>query len=54
MESSRTIKSRYNSSIIRKILYIKVFNKIKIVKLFKELLFMAYKGKEKDILLVKI
>ena len=54
MAFSKTIKSRYSSYIIRKIFYIKMLNKIKIVELFKELLSIVYKGKEKNILLVRI
>ena len=54
MASNRVIKSRYNNSITKKVFYIKMLNKIKIIKLFKELLFMVYRGKEKNILLAKI
>ena len=39
---------RYNSYIIRKIPYIKILIKIKIVELFKQPLFMACGGKEKN------
>ena len=37
---------RYNSYITRKILYIKVSIKIKIVELSKQLLSIVYRGKE--------
>ena len=39
---------RYNSYITRKIPYIKISIRIKIVKLFKQLLSMACGGKEKN------
>ena len=39
---------RYNSYATKKILYTKILIKIKIVKLFKQLLSMAYRGKEKN------
>ena len=54
MVFSKAAKSKYNSNITQKFFYIKVLIGIKIVKLFKKLLFIAYKGKEKNILLVKI
>ena len=37
---------RYNSYITRKILYIKMLIKIKIVELFKQLLSIVYRGKK--------
>ena len=54
MAFSKAIKSGYSSSITKKILYIRMLNKIKIVELFKKLLSMAYKEKKKNILLAKI
>ena len=54
MAFSRAIKSKYSSYIIKKILYIRMLNRIKIIKLFKKLLSVAYRGKEKNILLAKI
>ena len=44
---------KYNSYITRKILYRKMLNKIKIIKLSKQPLSMAYRGKEKNVLLTK-
>ena len=39
---------RYNNYITRKILYIKILIKIKIVELSKQLLSIVYGGKEKN------
>ena len=39
---------RHNSYVTRKIPYIRIFIGIKMVELFKQLLFMAYRGKEKN------
>ena len=39
---------RYNSYITKKIPYIKISIRIKMVKLSKQLLSMAYRGKEKN------
>ena len=36
------------------IFYIKMLNKIKVIKWFKKPLFIVYRGKEKNILLAKI
>ena len=44
---------RHNSYTTRKIPYRKMLNGIKIMELFKQPLFIAYKGKEKNILLAK-
>ena len=54
MAFSKAIKKRYSSYITKKVFYIKILNRIKIVKLFKKLLSIIYKGKEKNILLAKI
>ena len=51
---SKAIKSRYNSYATQKIPYIRISNRIKIVELFKKLLSIVYRGKEKNILLAKI
>ena len=51
MAFNKVIRNRYSSYITRKILYIKMLNKIKIVELFKKPLSIAYKGKK--ILLTK-
>ena len=51
---SKTAKGRYSNYIIKKILYTRILNRIKIIKLSKELLSMAYRGKEKNILLTRI
>ena len=53
MASSRAIKGRHNSYITKKIPYIRMLNRIKIIELFKELLFIIYKEKI-YILLAKI
>ena len=53
MAFNKAVKSRYSSYITKKIPYIKMPNKIKIVKLFRELLPIVYKEKEKNILLAK-
>ena len=45
---------RYNSYTTRKIFYIKILIRQKIVELSRELLSIAYRGKEKKILLIKI
>ena len=45
---------RYNSNAIKKIPYRRMLNRIKIVKLSKQLLSIVYKGKEKNILLARI
>ena len=39
---------KYNSYVAKKIPYIKMLIKIKIVKLSKQLLFIVYRGKEKN------
>ena len=39
---------RYNNYIIKKIFYIKMLIKIRIVELSKQLLFIVYRGKEKN------
>ena len=44
---------RYNSYITRKIPYRKILNRIRIVELSKQLLSIAYRGKEKNVLLVR-
>ena len=44
---------KYNSYATRKIPYRKILNGIRIVELSKQLLSMAYRGKEKNILLAK-
>ena len=46
MAFSRTAKSRRNSNITKKISYIKMPNRVKIVELFKEPLFIVYRGKK--------
>ena len=51
---SRTVKGRYSSYATQKIPYIKMPTKAKIIKLFKKLLSIAYRGKEKNILLIRI
>ena len=48
MACNRKIAHRHNSYAIRKIPYIRIFIKIKMVELFKQLLSMAYGGKEKN------
>ena len=48
MASSKAAKGRYSSYITKKIPYIKIFNRIKIIKLFKKLLSVAY-GRRKKI-----
>ena len=54
MAFSKTAKSKYSSYIIKKILYIRILNRIKIVELFKKLLSIVYREKEKNLLLAKI
>ena len=54
LASNRTAKGRYGSYITRKISYIKMLNRIRIVKLSREPLSITYRGKEKNILLAKI
>ena len=54
MASSKAVKSRYSSYIVKKISYIRILNRIKMVELSKELLSIAYRGKENKILLAKI
>ena len=44
---------KYNSYVTKKIPYRKMLNGIKIIELSKQPLSMVYKGKEKNILLVK-
>ena len=44
---------KYNSYIIRKIPYRRMLNRIRIVKLSKQPLSIAYRGKEKNALLAK-
>ena len=46
MACNQRIVYRYNSYITKKILYTKMLIKIKIVKLFKQPLSIAYRGKE--------
>ena len=48
MACNQKIVYRYNSYVTKKIPYTKMLIKIKIVELFKQLLFMAYRGKEKN------
>ena len=47
MAYNRKMAYRYNSYTARKIPYIKILNRIKIVELFKKLLSIVYRGKEK-------
>ena len=54
MAFNKTIKDKYSSYITKKIPYIRMLNKIKIVELFKELLSIVYREKEKEKLLVRI
>ena len=54
MAFNRAAKSRYSNNITQKISYIRMPIKIKIVELFKKLLPIAYREKEKNILLAKI
>ena len=54
MAFSKTAKGRYSSYITKKIPYIKVLNRTKIMELSKELLSIIYREKEKNILLAKI
>ena len=53
MAFSKAIKSKYSSYITQKIPYTRILIKIKIIKLSKKPLFMAYREK-KYILLAKI
>ena len=53
MAFSKAIKDRYSSYTTKKFFYIKILIKIKIIKLFKKLLSIIYRGKEKNILLTK-
>ena len=46
MACNRKMAYRYNNYVIRKILYIKILIRIKIVELSKQLLFIVYRGKE--------
>ena len=46
MACNRRMAYRYDSYATRKIPYIRVFIRIKIVELSKQLLFIAYRGKE--------
>ena len=48
MACNQKIVYRYNNYVIRKIPYIKILIRIKIVELFKQPLFMACRGKEKN------
>ena len=48
MACNQKIIYRYNSYITRKIPYIKILIRIKIIELSKQLLSMAYRGKEKN------
>ena len=48
MACNQRMVYRYNSYITRKIPYTKMLIKIKIVELSKQLLFMVYRGKEKN------
>ena len=48
MACNQRIAQRYNSYATRKILYIKILIRIKIVKLSKQPLSIAYRGKEKN------
>ena len=54
MAYNQKIVHRYNNYITKRIPYRRMLNRIKIIKLFKQLLSMAYRGKEKNILLVRI
>ena len=45
---------RHNSYVTKKIPYKRMLNGIKIIKLSKQLLSIAYRGKEKKILLARI
>ena len=45
---------RHNNYVTRKISYRRMLNGIKIVKLFKQLLSIVYRGKEMNALLAKI
>ena len=53
MAYNRRIAHKYNSYITKKISYIKMLIRIKIVELSKQLLSIAYRGKEKNVLLAK-
>ena len=48
MAYNRRMAYKYNSYAARKIPYIKVLIRIRMVKLFKQPLSMAYRGKEKN------
>ena len=54
MAFSKAVKSRHSSNITKKIPYIRMLNKIRIMELSKKPLFMVYRGKEKKILLARI
>ena len=54
MACNQKMAHQYNSYITKKIPYRKMLNRIKIVKLSKQPLFMAYRRKEKNILLARI
>ena len=45
---------KYNSYITKKISYKKILNRIRMVELSKQPLSIAYRGKEKNVLLAKI
>ena len=48
MACNQKIAYRYNSYVTRKIPYIKMLIKIRIIELFKQPLFIVYRGKEKN------
>ena len=48
MACNQKMAYRYNNYTTRKILYTKISIRIRIVELFKQLLSMAYRGKEKN------
>ena len=48
MACNQRIVYRYNNYIAKKIPYIRILIGIRIVELFKQLLFIAYRGKEKN------
>ena len=54
MACNGKIVYKYNSYVTRKIPYRKMFNGIRIVELSKQPLSIAYRGKEKNILLARI
>ena len=54
MAFSKTIKNKYSSNATQKVSYIEMPIRIRMVKLFKKLLSIVYKKKEKNILLARI